>query len=108
MNHRKFVSEQVQAQELLDAHNNGLSFNQLIKKSTPLVVIRLSLIALCAWVYFSGSEHSTFAVLAGGVLLGALAQDFGWFARTSAAWPLTEKVTDWEKVEAIAQNQSEQ
>ena len=41
-------------------------------------------------------------LFAGGVLLGALAQDLGWLLRTSNSWDYTKKITDWEIVKELA------
>ncbi|WP_144395026.1 hypothetical protein [Pleionea sediminis] len=101
------MNDQYRSQELLETRKSGLTFPKMLKKSGVLIFIRLVLIGLCGSAVVSGGEHASFALLAGGVLLGALAQDLGWYLRLSSAWSFTEKVTDWEKVEELAKSPSD-
>jgi len=36
------------------------------------------------------------------LLLGALLRDIGWFRAIGRTWPFSEKVTDWDKVQGLA------
>lgn len=49
----------------------------------------------------------TSAYLALGTLLGALARDFAWSRMIAKFWPISDYVTDWEKLdELIKENDS--
>jgi len=37
-----------------------------------------------------------------GLFIGAFARDLGWFISIKKSWPFTEKVIDWQKVEELA------
>ena len=37
-----------------------------------------------------------------GMYFGALCRDAGWLRRIKKAWPFTQKIIDWKKVEEIA------
>ncbi|MCW8878306.1 MAG: hypothetical protein OQK51_14750 [Kangiellaceae bacterium] len=96
----KSSDDTARSKELLKAKEEGVTFANQVKKSAPLFIIRLIAISFCIWIYADNHENGALFLFAGGVLLGALAQDLGWFLRVSNNWQFTESVTDWEKVKA--------
>lgn len=100
------MTNQSQSSDLLAVRKSGAEFTSFVKKSAGQIVLRVALILLCGYFYMSNPEQATFAVLAAGVLLGALAQDLGWFWRASSHWPFIEQVIDWQKVEEFAKEKT--
>lgn len=100
----KSTDDKARSQELLKAKLEGVTFANLVKKSIPLFVIRLIAISFCIWIYSNNHENAALFLFAGGVLLGAMAQDLGWFLRVSNNWKYTESVTDWDKVRTIKES----
>jgi len=96
------TNDKQRSKELLSAKEKGVSFKRLLKRSTPLFIIRLSLIGLCFYLVMINSPMTQYALVGAGVLLGGLAQDLGWFWRVSEAWNYIEKIADWDKVRSLA------
>ena len=102
----KSTDDKSRSEELLKAKQEGVTFSGLVKKSVPLFIVRLIAISFCVWVYSDNHENAALFLFAGGVLLGAMAQDLGWFLRVSNNWSFTESVTDWERVRALKDESS--
>ena len=94
-------SDRTLAQRLLETRECGYSFRLFYRRSAQTYLVILFMfgmfIAICAafeiWALFCGLI---------GMLCGVLLRDVGWMRATARAWPFTLKVTDWEKVQRIA------
>ncbi|AFY38729.1 hypothetical protein Lepto7376_2450 [[Leptolyngbya] sp. PCC 7376] len=85
---------------LLENQAKGLTILRLLNRSKRLFGFRIILIAL-SFYGFNISGQVLFLV-AGGIFIGALSQDLGWFWKISKSWKLTQRIIDWEKVRLIA------
>ncbi len=100
----KKPTEQDIAQHFLKHRETGYSIAYVLRRSKVRYGIHIAVL-----IGFLVLFHTTddlwlqgFSLWAVGMFLGALCRDFGWLRRIKRTWPFTQKITDWEKVEAIA------
>ncbi len=51
--------------------------------------------------FFIADGRFDYSLFLGGAFLGMLLRDITWFRLTSRFWPVSEAVTDWEKVDVL-------
>lgn len=69
------------------------------------LLIRLLLVFGCSYLYFYGGQIVA-PILVLGMVLGSTLQDIGWIMTMKNNWELTVEITDWAKVERIANDDS--
>lgn len=99
------MNEKLQCQTLLKYRQNGLNLKYLISRRKKLFAFRAAAVLICIAFIFLGSPANWLLTLALGLFLGVSIQDLGWMSKLVSSWPLTEKITDWDKVEVLANNQ---
>jgi hypothetical protein len=95
--------ERVQARWLLDCRANGYSIRAHVRiMKNAYFASALSGVFCVIFFYFSfGREWMAWVALGG--LAGLLLRDTNWYYGCVKGWPMTERIIDWAKVEAIAQ-----
>jgi len=101
----KKPTEQQIARHFLKHREAGYSIAYVLRQSKLRYGIHIAML-----VGFSVVFHSTddlwlkgFSLWVIGMYLGALLRDVGWLRRIKRSWPFTQKITDWQKVEDIAE-----
>jgi hypothetical protein len=91
---------------MLNTREHGFSPGSYIKGHARryLILILIFGLLLSVLAYIKQWPAFTFAV---GMLLGSLLRDVAWVRQSSRAWPFTEKVTDWDIVQKLAQESAE-
>ena len=89
---------------MLQAHQHGYTFGHFIrinaKRHLILITVSLLLIYLAMWI----QDGVAFYVLIGRAI-GTFVRDFAWFRSNRASWSFIEKITDWQKVEKLANDE---
>jgi len=84
-----------------------LSTISLIKNNWKFYLVVGSIFGIAS--YFQIKDGSSiFAVFLGGAFFGMILRDITWFRLTTRFWPISDAVTDWEKIdEFIEENESD-
>lgn len=104
----KIIEKQL-AQNMLTIKEEGPSVIRSLKRYIVqyllFVIFAIALIVLSGDIglpyKLGGKVHLIFA----GVLLGAIFRDIGWFLKVKMVWPFNDKITDWDKVREIANDE---
>jgi hypothetical protein len=95
------INDQILARRMLETRNRGYSFALFLRRNTTRYLIFFSCLGLAlvgiAWLRFWTLFYITLGLLAGAVL-----RDIGWFRAIGKTWPFSLKVTDWDKVQKLA------
>ena len=77
------------------------TFNGFCKRYTKVWLVRAFL--FCSLILWAKVVPSLwfFGLLLGGVIIGRTLNDVGTIRKSIAFWPLTQKITDWPKVEQL-------
>lgn len=97
----KQPNDQLSAKRMLETRERGFSFSHLIRRNAKRYLLRFAVMILVLAVFANLKLWVVFYVFL-GVLIGALLRDIGWFRVIGRSWPFSEKVTDWEKVQRLA------
>jgi len=97
----KRLTDQMLARSLLEMRERGISLSLHVRRNyafyslfAAYFILALALLAwLQMWLLF---------YLVIGMCAGALLRDLGWVRATRKVFPSTLKVTDWTKVESLA------
>jgi len=100
----KAPSDQYYAQHMLETRNEGFSARLLIRRSTRQYSLLIGVNALM-FTLLALTDNEMCMLLFGGLLAGALLRDLAWMRRIKQSWPFSEKVTDWEMVRELAQDE---
>ncbi len=88
---------------LLDMYEQGPGLRGFLYRNRIAYLLHgLLLIAVLLLGNWAGGLFMQMAILMSGMLLGSLLRDVGWFLRIRQGWPLTVRITDWQRVRAIA------
>jgi len=93
------------ARHMLVHRGKGYSVLYVLRRSGWRYALLVGMLLLSVLVFKSTEDWTAkgFALWAGGMFLGALCRDIGWLWRIRRAWPFTQKITDWQRVERIAE-----
>lgn len=97
--------EQRAAKRLLEAHERGLNLRRALGwtwKPRALFALILSVGIVGAIVERGDAVMMSAFLVFAGVMLGAMLRDIGWARAHVNAWPLTDRITDWDRVRGIA------
>jgi len=101
----KKPTEQELAHHLLKHRDAGYSIGYVLLRSKVRYGIHIALIIGFAVVFLVAADLwlKGLSLWAIGMYLGALLRDIGWLRRIKMSWPFTQKITDWQKVQDIAE-----
>jgi hypothetical protein len=101
----KVPSDQIMAKHYL-AHREAGTYSilNILRRSAKRYIFSLILMVLLAVMATYTTERvlRIMGLIGVGMYIGMFLRDFGWFRNIKASWPFTEKIIDWQKVEAIA------
>ena len=103
-NKMKMTREQQLARHMLAHRAKGYSVGYVIRQSAwrYLTLLVLATGMLAASLATRDRILQLFFVWGFGMFAGAILRDVGWIRRIRKNWPFSRRVTDWAKVEAIA------
>ena len=70
-----------------------------------MIFITAAVVSLLLCLSTSDDFVRLFHMWCSGVFIGALLRDSGYLRRMKRNWPFSVKVTDWDKVRAIAESE---
>ncbi len=96
--------EKITAIRLLEQREKGWSIIYAIKIMKMRFVSYMCIISIAIFLKsLSPPFLATWFLIVAGIMVGAFLRDIGWLIRLKKNWPFTEKITDWNKVKAIAE-----
>ncbi|NOZ86082.1 MAG: hypothetical protein GXP49_07430 [Deltaproteobacteria bacterium] len=101
----KRPTEQDLARHFLAHRNTGYSIAYVLRQSKGRYALHIGIL-IAFLVGFQATDDlwlKGFCLWAIGMFFGALVRDAGWLRRIKMSWPFTQKITNWRKVEAIAE-----
>lgn len=99
------MNENILAKSLLEKRDNGVSVLSGLKSIKIRVVLRFFFLG-ALYAISTVSENEPLFYLGIGFVLGMTIQDIGWLSSIAKSWPFSNKVTDWSKVEELANKNS--
>jgi len=81
---------------------HGYSVLYVLRKSALRYLILIALVPTLMMLNRKGFILDGGLIFITGLIVGALARDFGWIQQSKRVWPLYEKVIDWGKVKEIS------
>ena len=97
----KNLSDQTCARLMLEIRNRGYSFGFFYRRSAKRYLLLFAGFAVCL-VMLALLEYSPGFWLMLGMLAGCLLRDISWVRGYRHAWPFTHEITDWGKVQRLA------
>ncbi|MBM3978212.1 MAG: hypothetical protein FJ299_14650 [Planctomycetes bacterium] len=94
-------SDQFLASRMLETRARGYSFGLYFRWSAKLYLLLVAYFAF-ALVALAFLELWLFFFFMLGLFAGCLLRDVGWFRAVRKTWPFSLKVTDWERVQRLA------
>lgn len=102
---KEHMNEEVLAKSLLEKRESGVSVLGGLLSIRGRIIYRLALLGILYFLYMQ-SGNSSMLYLGIGYVVGMTIQDISWFSTISKSWPFSKKVTDWSKVEELANKNS--
>ncbi len=101
----KTPTEQALARHFLKHRETGYSITYVLRRSKLRYGFHVAVLVAFTAVFNTTDDLwlKGFSLWAIGMFLGALVRDFGWLRRIKKSWPFTQKITDWQRVEVIAE-----
>ena len=98
-------TEQELARHFLVHRDNGYSIGYILRRARRRYGLHLAVLFAFMITFHSTNDLwvKGFSLWAVGMFLGALCRDVGWLRRIKKTWPFTQRITDWQAVEAIAE-----
>jgi hypothetical protein len=98
-------NEQELAKHLLVHKERNYSVLYILRRSVwrYAFLVGAAVAMLLAFFHADDSSVKLFFIWAFGMLGGALLRDFAWLRQIRTHWPFTKKITDWARVEEIAE-----
>ena len=94
-------SDQTLARRMLETRDRGYSFALFFRRSAKRYLLLFSYFGL-ALIAFGVLQLWLPFYLMLGMLAGCLFRDIGWVRAVGKTWPFSLKVTDWDKVQRLA------
>ena len=98
-------NDRILAQRMLEVRRQGYTFGLFFRRSAS-GYLRLVVSGAIGLTIFALSEIWVAFWLVVGLFAGAVLRDIGWVRAFRRSWPFSEKITDWKKVEALAEERS--
>ena len=86
---------------MLETRERGYSFGLFLRRSAKRYLLQVAYFVF-ALVLFALLQLWLVFYLMLGMFAGCLFRDIGWFRAVGKTWPFSLKVTDWEKVQRLA------
>jgi len=104
----KKPTDQQMAQHFLKHREADYSIAYVLRRSKLRYGFHVAVLAAFIVVFNTTDDLwlKGFALWAIGMFLGALVRDLGWLRRIKKSWPFTQKITDWKKVEELAEGET--
>ncbi len=101
----KTSREQELARHLIKHRDAGYSIAYVVRRSRVRYGIHIAVLVGFVVLFYTTEDLwlKGFSLWAVGMFLGALVRDVGWLRRIKRNWPFTQKITDRQKVEDIAE-----
>ncbi|WP_421843214.1 hypothetical protein [Marinobacter algicola] len=99
------MNERALAKSLLERREKGVSIWGGLLSIRGRLIFRCALIGVLYFLY-SQSGNAALFYLGVGYVVGMTIEDIGWFTSIAKSWPFGCKVTDWNKVEELADENS--
>jgi hypothetical protein len=95
-------NEQILAQRMLVTRDCGLTFVLFLRRNAWRYLLLTSVYGatFALALYYRQGPMASFAF---GLLAGILLRDFAWMRAARTVWPFTRRVTDWDKVQWLAE-----
>ena len=88
-----------------ELHGKDASAFMMLVKNWKYYLFLGALFSVLSYLFFIDGSIG-YILFLGGAFLGAVLRDIVWFRLTEQYWPISDAVTDWEKVdEIIAENE---
>ncbi|MBN8459461.1 MAG: hypothetical protein J0M04_16660 [Verrucomicrobia bacterium] len=97
----KPFSDQMLARRMLETRDCGYSFGLFFRRSSRRYLLLVSYFVL-ALVAFALFQLWSVYYLMLGMFAGCIFRDIGWVRTGGKTWPFSLKVTDWDKVQRLA------
>lgn len=98
------LSEPQLARRLLMTKKTGYTFRHYLSLNYKKYLPGTAVLVLSVFMFLNSRAPNTVPALAVGFVLGGWLRDFQWVMAMKKIWRFTEKVTDWQKVESLANN----
>lgn len=98
-------NDQALARWMLDARGVDMTFAAYVRRRRKQYAIFV-VVGAAGLAALAAMQTWTVFALVGGMLVGAVLRDVGWLRSYRAARPFREKVTDWAKVQRIADGET--
>jgi len=99
------MNEPEYAKQMLNSRDHGVSLSLSLIKMKGRLLFRLFILIISLTAYYLLSDAPIFLIIV-GIAIGTTLQDIGWLQSISKSWPLINKVTNWDAVSDIAENDS--
>ncbi|MCE9636358.1 MAG: hypothetical protein K8T90_11700 [Planctomycetes bacterium] len=99
------IDDRTLALRMLEARGKELTFGWFLQRAWKQYTILGSMGTAALAVLGAMQAWTAFAVVA-GMLVGAVARDNGWLRQYRRMRPFSEKVTDWPKVQRLADGET--
>ncbi len=86
---------------MLETRDRGYSFPLFIRRSAKRYLLLFALFGFVLLAFGVLQYWMTFYLML-GMLVGSLLRDIGWFRAIGKTWPFSQKVTDWNEVQRLA------
>ncbi len=95
------LTDQVIARGMLETRKHDCSLDHYFRRSTKRYLALFAIFVL-AFIVFGILRRWDLVYLMFGMLAGCLLRDIGWVRAVRKTWSFTLKVTDWDKVQQLA------
>ena len=89
------------ARRMLQARLDGYTFGFFVRVNAKRHLLLLAICILGIYWMMCIQNYAAFYVLI-GITIGMFVRDLAWFRTNRKDWPFREKVTDWQKVQSLA------
>lgn len=90
------------AEVLIKTRTSGYSVTGFLRQNIKAYAVMLLVFSVSGAFFWSIGAKDTIGTLALAAAI-IIIRDIGWVRRIKATWPFSVKVTDWDKVQAIAE-----
>jgi hypothetical protein len=100
------MNEKDKAKRLLEHKKMGFSYKLAYAGMKNRYILYLSSILILFYCTTKTNDNAILYILI-GLFIGTFLRDYSWLKAMKISWPFTEKITNWKKVEEIANDEAE-